>query len=351
MPKKVYINGKFLSDRMQGIVRYAREMVNALDEIINKQEIELILLYPKNSHDIPNYKNIKTQQIGDNTGVKWEQSDLKSFVKKNKKSFCLNLCNVTPLGIQPGITTIHDIMYKTDKKNYHGLKNRLSALWHCYQYRYICKHEKQILTVSNYSKNLIEKYYPKSKGKITVTYNSWEHVKNYKENPEWNKKYPFLKEKEYFFSLATLAKNKNGKWIIEIAKKHPEYTFAIGGKFYNDSKMKEENIPSNVHLLGFLDDNDACSLIKNCKAFLFPSINEGFGLPPLEALALGATVISSNAASLPEILGDSVHYIDPYKYDYDLNELLKEQAADPKITLDKYSYRQSALIILGLLKQ
>jgi glycosyltransferase involved in cell wall biosynthesis len=107
--------------------------------------------------------------------------------------------------------------------------------------------------------------------------------------------------------------------------------------------------PENVHLLGFISDEDACALIKNCRAFLFPSLYEGFGLPPLEALALGAQVISSNTTSLPEVLGDAVHYVDPYDFDVEITGLLKETVGQAQDTLNKYSWNRSSIHIYRLL--
>ncbi len=84
------------------------------------------------------------------------------------------------------------------------------------------------------------------------------------------------------------------------------------------------------------------ALYKNCKAFLFPSIMEGFGIPPMEALFNGVPIIISNTSSLPEIYEDCAHYIDPYKYDYSLDELLKEPVASSDKVLNKFSWEKSA---------
>lgn len=341
------INGKFLSDRMQGIVRYASEITIALDKILD-DSIEVILLVPFSAQNTLPLKNIKIVKYGNNSGIKWELFDLKKYLNSHKEYTCINFCNVAPFGCKPGITVIHDIMYKVFPENYKSLRNRISRLWHCLQYDYVTKHEKLIVTVSDFSKGVLEEYYPITKGKIVVIPNGWQHVLKYKENPDWKEKYPFLKEKEFFFSLATLSKNKNGKWIIEEARRNPDYIFAMGGKIYEEDL---DNLPSNIKLLGFVSDDDACSLMKNCKAFLFPSLYEGFGIPPLEALALGADVISSNTTSMPEVLGKSVHYIDPCDYDVDLKTLLEQSVNDRQVTLDKYGWDKSAGLLLNILKE
>ena len=339
----VIINGKFMADRMQGIVRYARELCDAIDK--NAGTIKWFLAIPCNAINVPDYKNITVLKIGSHKGILWEQLDLRSFVNKNKNARCLNFCNVTPFFMKPGITTIHDVMYKANPQDYKTIRNRLSRIWHCFQYFYICKHEKVILTDSNYSKSQIEKYYPSARGKIQVVKCGWQHVNMYKDNPEWEQAYPFLKKKEFYFSLSTLSRNKNGKWIVEVAKRNPNSVFAIAGKYYESDII---DIPRNVYMLGFVSDEDACSLIKNCKAFIHPALYEGFGLPPLEAMALGAVVISSNLTSLPEVLNGSVHYVNPYDYDIDLDVLLNQPVEDSQKVLQNLSWKESATNIISI---
>ena len=343
--KKYVINGKFMAERMQGIVRYAREMTKALDKCLDN-EIEVILLIPKDAKDLPKLKKIKTEIIGDRTGMVWEQTDLRKYLRKHKDVTCINFCNICPLFVQPGITAIHDIMYKVNPQDYKTVRNKLSRYWHMVQYWYVARHEKAIITVSNFSKGEIEKYYPCARGKITIIPNGWQHVLEYKESTDWQERYPFLKPKEYFFSLSTLSRNKNGKWIIENAKYNPDCVYAIAGKYYETDKF---DIPENVHMLGFISDEDACALIKNCRAFIHPSLYEGFGLPPLEALALGAEIIASNVTSLPEILGDCVHYIEPNNAMVRPTDVLKRNVNKSKLVLKKYSFEASGKILSGIL--
>jgi glycosyltransferase involved in cell wall biosynthesis len=346
MNKKYVINGKFMADRMQGIVRYGREILNSLDAVLDNNSLKIILAVPSNAVDIPKYKHIDVIRLGKRKGIAWEQLDLGRYIRKNQDYMLVNFCNVTPFLVRPGITVVHDIMYKTFPENCNSIRNKISRIWHCIQYKYIFNHEKIILTVSNFSKYEIEKNYPKAKGKIHVIPNGWQHVMKYGENPDWNKKYSFLHSRKFYFSLATLAANKNVNWTIQVARHNPNEEFAIGGKIY---EFNFEKIPDNVHLLGFVSDADACSLIKNCKAFLYPSVYEGFGIPPLEALALGAEVLSSDATSLPEVLGTSAHYFDPYNYEVDLNDLLREPV--DQSALNNYSWDKSAELLKLILEK
>ena len=91
--------------------------------------------------------------------------------------------------------------------------------------------------------------------------------------------------------------------------------------------------------------------MEKCKAFILPSYYEGFGLTPLEALSCGTRIIVANAASLPEIYGNTAHYIDPFSTKIDLDQLLHEPVEPPDRILEKYSYDVSATKVYELIKK
>jgi glycosyltransferase involved in cell wall biosynthesis len=96
---------------------------------------------------------------------------------------------------------------------------------------------------------------------------------------------------------------------------------AKGWKYSNIFKrVKQLRLENEVVFTGFIDDEDLPALYSSAKVFVFPSIYEGFGLPPLEAMACGCPVICSNAASLPEVVGDAAITVSPY----DANRLSQE---------------------------
>jgi glycosyltransferase involved in cell wall biosynthesis len=73
--------------------------------------------------------------------------------------------------------------------------------------------------------------------------------------------------------------------------------------------VKAQDFGNRVCWTGYVSDEDLCGLYSSCRAFIYPSIYEGFGLPPLEAMACGAPVISSNIPSITEVLGDAARLV------------------------------------------
>ena len=107
----------------------------------------------------------------------------------------------------------------------------------------------------------------------------------------------------------------------------------------------------NLHYPGYVSDRENKALMQHCKAFLHPAVFEGFGIPPLEALSLGAPVAVSNASCLPELYGDTVRYFDPMDYDVDLNALMAQPVAPPDKVLQKYSWPVTAAAWLPELRR
>jgi glycosyltransferase involved in cell wall biosynthesis len=76
-------------------------------------------------------------------------------------------------------------------------------------------------------------------------------------------------------------------------------------------KYVQDHEIRGITFTGFIEEDSLRWLYENCQAYIFPSLSEGFGLPPLEAMTYGAPVVSSNATCLPEVSGKAAHYFDP----------------------------------------
>ena len=343
--KCIVINGKFLEQKLTGVQRFALELTKALDSKAGSLPCELILaISPKTPEsNIPVLKNIKVKVVGFGKGIVWEQLSLASFIRK-RKALALHFCNAVPILAPKGIAALHDISYKVNPSFFTTFKHKIIRVWHLIQYKACASHSLAILTVSEFSRQQISQAYKVNPDKITVVYNGWQHFNTVSEDT-LPAEYSFLKKGGYFYSMATLAKNKNLKWIIECANRNPDSVFAIAGlrdvKKHGES-LDDGNISKNIHYLGYVSDENARALMKNCRAFIFPSLYEGFGIPPLEALAMGANVICSNSTCLPEIFGNSVHYIDPNNPNVNLNELLNEKTESAEKVLEKYSWDKTA---------
>lgn len=332
------INGFFYSQKVTGVQRFARELVNELDVISAPNEYVIVM--PQYVEETPDLKNIEVVKYGNTKGLLWEQWDLFRFVYR-KKSILISLCNSQPI-LYPSIICIHDVAYKTHPEFFKTFYGRLSVIWHRFLFHQAIKRGCHIFTVSYFSKySIIDTYGVKDKSRISVLGNAWQHIKAISPDDSILQKNN-LQKGDFFFTLGNVNYNKNIRWILNYAQKHSDQCFVVSGRKVRNSKIDIESVP-NVKWLGYVSDNEIVSLYKYCKAFIFPSIHEGFGIPPLEALSLGAKVIVANTSCLPEIFQGSVYYIDPYDTSINLDELLSKTSIAPAhLVLDRYSWKNIA---------
>lgn len=255
-------------------------------------------------------------------------------------------------------TTLHPLLYKAKLGAYNLLIQKVS------------KKADKILTVSNYTKNDIVKFLKASPDKIIVVYNGVDLPdKSAGDNCE-----DILQEfgivDKYLLYVGSAYPHKNLEKLVEafsvIKKDYPQLQFILGGKnsfFYERLKQSVETtdnlaaIKDSIIFTDYLSDAKLACLYKKAELYVFPSLIEGFGIPPLEAQTYGVPVVSSNATCLPEILGDSALYFDPENISdmtgkiclalasTDIrNELIKKGTDNIK----KYSWRKMAVEIHNL---
>ena len=355
----ILINGNFLCRSLTGIERFAFEICRHLDSIIESEgnsSLEFSILVPQNAKNIPVYKKIKI--VHGKALKSFPLWDLFYFARmcRKLKAEGLNFSNTAPLGKKCGYAFLHDIYAKDFPKDFTSKKDKLIQIYSCLNYKNIAKNAKKVLTVSEFSKNQIQKAYGISRERIFVIPNGWDHFKSIQEDEEIFSKFPVLSEKPFFFTLGSLQKRKNLKWILEYAKKHSDQFFAISGKAIggmHTNELSELAGLENIIFLGYVSDSEVKSLMKKFRAFIFPSYYEGFGIPPLEALSTGAKIIIAKSASLPEIYEDAALYIDAQKTDCNLLELVEKSVPQDKIDaiLRKFTYQNSAKVLYNVLKE
>jgi len=182
-----------------------------------------------------------------------------------------------------------------------------------------------IVTDSYFSKSEIEKYYPKYANKVKVVpcgvdLERFHPIDDISEIDRVKKSLNIIGD--YFLYIGTIEPRKNLSRLIEgysiFAKKYPECPNLVlaGGKgWLNDEiydSIEKLGLKDKAMFTEYVPSGDMCGLINGAMGFLFPSIYEGFGMPPLEAMACGVPVLTSNEASLPEVVGDCAVMVDAY---------------------------------------
>lgn len=144
------------------------------------------------------------------------------------------MCNVIPMFHRgnEGIAVVHDVCYKARPDFYTDLRGRTSAVWHCMQYAAIAKKARKIVTVSEFSKSEIVKYYHVNPKRSPWCITPGSICSACAPDPmlfgEYSK-WPQLKKGEYYFSMSNLLKNKNFPWVLRAAQSKPQVMFAIAG--------------------------------------------------------------------------------------------------------------------------
>ena len=339
--RKVVINGDYLAfATFAGVSRFATELVYELDNMVDGQGIELVC--PSYTKNIPILRNIKIVWHGEEQIDRWKHISLPKYIKK-ENAILVDLTQAFPLSVR-SITCVHDCIPELVDTAYSGLKGKwIKRPVKLLQRRIILRRSCHILTVSEFSKKDLMRIYKLPTNKITVVNNAWQHITKIDYDDSIIDKNAVLSDRDFYFTLGSRVPHKNLEWIVAAAKANPGDQFVVSGENKYCLGFENKTFPKNILFTGYISDGEIRSLMRKCEAFILPSFYEGFGIPPLEALAEGAEIIISNASCLPEIYGNSAHYIDPNDYEnVNLDEILSCPVENSSKTLEKYSWKKSA---------
>ncbi len=356
--KKIAIIGKGLSGReIFGIHRNTNELLRCLDKIVSDDKI--VLLIPGHENDTYHFEHIKVVPLGprrspSNALLARAEAYLYKNVLTNLYCKMNNAISVDMLLQFPSygcdVITIYDCIPELFPEHYvirgnvewrKKLLARESAA---------TKKARLVLADSESAKADVERFYQVPEDRIKVIPCGWQHFERIQPDETILDRLG-LRNKPYFFSLGSRFPHKNIKWISYAAEKNRDYTFVITG---SEQICKERGFEGekldNMLFTGYLSDSEIKALMKHCKAFIQPSLYEGFGIPPMEAMSVGADCIVSTGGSLPEVYKNSVWYIDPYDYEHiDLDEIMSRPKESNELILNEYSWEKSAKILYGIL--
>lgn len=334
-----------------GVQRFAYEMLREIDAL--NPDMNFGVVVPEYMDIKIKFQNIKIIKYGHiKNKFLWRQICFPYYLRKSKR-IGVDMTLGLPF-LKCDIVCLHDCIYENFEGNFTTMKEKLRRKSYLIRARHLTKKCKKIITVSQYSKKELMDYYAIQDESIEVIYNAWQHYDRIVEDDNIFEKIRLKKTASYFFCLGSALKHKNLLWIVSAAMQNPQYQFVITGSNRFSDYWKEIGLKeiSNIIYTGYISDNEVKALMANCKSFIHPAFCEGFGIPPLEALASGATIVVSNRSCLPEIYGNSARYIDPYDYDIDMDNILMQsvEISEIKKTLDKYSWSESAAKLIQILK-
>ena len=297
------MNGRFLTQNLTGVQRYALNVARHLNDVLDALDESAPILAPDRATD-PILTRMPLVEFGHFGGHAWEQFALPARWRGN----LLNLCNTAPAVKSKQVTCIHDANVFIRPESY----SAYFRIYYQFLQRSIVQKSSHITSVSTDSARQIAKYLPISASKIIVLPNGHEHALEWK--PQLAQSAPSIvngrrggAERPFVLALGSRAPHKNMQLIMDIAPKLDEDgvdVIVAGGsaRIYSNDTLTGGD---NVVFIGRIDDNDLAYLLKRALCLVFPSWTEGFGLPIVEAMALGCPVISSNRASMPEVCGDA----------------------------------------------
>jgi glycosyltransferase involved in cell wall biosynthesis len=348
------VNARFLSQPVTGVQRHAIEISRALKTI----HPNITFVAPRKivNHEIAEILNPTI--FGARTGYYWEQIELPRYLRKRHRGeLLISLANMAPLYYGPQIVTIHDTAPLRHPEWY---SLRFSTVYRLL-IPMIARRAEVILTDSLFARDEIAQMTLVDRSKIEVVPcavpsdlagDETEAVRD--------------ADGPYILTVASFDPRKNLNRLVQAFLKlnRSDLKLVVVGAD-NSAVFNRSGLGAilkshqNVVLAGSVDDHRLRGLYANAELFVYPSLYEGFGLPPLEAMAAGCPCLVSHAASLPEVCGDAAEYCDPTDID-DIAGKMRTLLADKskmndlrtrgRMRAGEFSWEKSAEIIIEIAK-
>lgn len=346
----IVVNARFLTQPITGVQRYAIEISQQLKKML---EGEIRFVAPDDIVNKDIVAKLEVKIIGRHHGHLWEQVDLPLYLKKQGSPLLLNLCNTAPLFYKNKVVTVHDVAYEVYPQTFS--KSFL------YAYKFfiplILRKSRHIITVSEFSKGEICKHYRTEQTKISVIPNAVnDHFFFVEDNA--------LKRQKYFLAVSSLNYRKNFTAVLEafelFIQKNKDISLYVVGDMkssafaYIDISRHLGN--QRIKFLGRISDEELIRYYSNAVGFIYPSLYEGFGIPPLEAQKCGCPVLCSDILVLYEVCGDSVLYCNPYDIEDMASKMsiLSTMSEDLRmkgyINVERFNWKSSAEKLVSILR-
>jgi glycosyltransferase involved in cell wall biosynthesis len=364
---KIGIDIRETANEKTGKGYYAFHLIKALLSLDNENEY---VLY--SNQEISTYDNFDnaTVIIINKKGLFWHKKVLSDAYKEGLKIFIAPTSYIIPALHNSNkikvLMTVHDLVAFLFPENH----NKKAIITEKLTLKRALKKVKKVLSVSkNTKQDLIENFGIKE-SIIEIIHNAASGSFGIIEKDQCEELRKVMNlPKEFIFSVGTIEPRKNYKSLIEAFAKikphHPNTKLVIAGKKGWKSegiyKMIDElGLKGDIHFLGYVTEDELAKLYNLAKIFAYPSLYEGFGIPPLEAMKCGCPVVTSNISSLPEVVGDAAFLIDPNSVE-DIKNALHKLLSTPSLMEElknkgleqykKFSWETSARKLLAIINQ
>lgn len=338
----IYVNGRFLLQNLTGVNRFAYELCRAWV----RMGIPFTLCCPpgtiKECYDVSCFHIVV---CGWGKSHVWEQLALPYwFAKVKGEKFLVCFTGLGPLLTRKKIMTIHDLAFMANPAWY----SRSYRLWYRLMTPLCAATSVRILTVSQFSKSEIRQRLSISEKKISVIYNAVA-PSFLTSNDDIDK--GAMSRDIYILAVSSIDPRKNFSTLLKAfarIKDKKLKLYIIGGQdaIYATSiaDLCKENGSERIKWLGRINDVELKQYYSRALCFVYPSLYEGFGIPPLEAMACGTPVIVSSIPVLEEVCGKAALYVNPYD-EKDIAEKIDRLVDDDNLrrNLVRKGYERCAL--------
>ena len=321
---RVGLDGYPLAEPRTGVGHYTLELARALALIAPSDQFELVSPAPLGSSALEeiNHANLsnlravhlKTSRIRGH----WWAVGLPLYVTKARFDLFHGTNFEVPFWNRRSVVTIHDLSALLHREKHRDSLARRARL----RLPIVAKLARKIITPTESVKREVCEHLRVKANKViaipSAARQSFRPVPS-EQTVETRKRLAI--EDDFLLFVGTLEPRKNLltllKALEQIVRKtslRPQLVIAGGEGWLMDetfSFIKHSGIGDRLRLTGYLDDDELCALYSTCRIFIYPSLYEGFGLPPLEAMACGAPVIAGRVPALQEVLGSAARLVDP----------------------------------------
>lgn len=357
--REILINGRFLTRPLTGVDRFALEVVRSLicvnRELGDEQRKISILVPPISAEQLALHTaalgpGVSITVVDGASGHLWEQLVLP---RRTGRNWLLSLANVGPVAVRRQLVVMHDAQVWLYPQSY----ARAFRLWYRALLPALARRARLIFTVSKFSRATLESFGVVPAAKASVVVEGVDHLDRINADPHALSRF-HLAPRAFFLALGSLAPHKNLATLVAAARARPEGAMPLiiaGGmnsKVFQATAMSDDKA---VRFIGRVTDEELKALYENARALAFPSLTEGFGLPPVEAMYCGCPVIATTGGAVPEGCGSAALYVDPLDQDgwtQALVRLAEDQGACDALrvsgleNVQRLRWREAALILL-----